>query len=37
MAFCGIGEDNMLLNIASLEHDHNEAVNIDIKEIAYEW
>lgn len=37
MAFRGIGEDNMLLNIASLEHDPNEAVNIDIKEIAYEW
>ena len=37
MAFRGIGEDNMLLNIASLEHDPNEAVNIDLKEIAYEW
>ncbi len=37
MAFKGIGEDNMLLNIANLEHDPDEAINIDLKEIIYEW
>ncbi len=37
MAFRGISENNMLLNIASIEHDPNEAINIDLKEITYEW
>jgi len=37
MAFRGLGENNMLLNIASIEHDPNEAINIDLKEISYEW
>lgn len=36
MAFCGIGKCNMLLNLASLEHDPNEAINIGIEEIEYE-
>lgn len=34
VAFRGIGEYNMLLN---LEHDPNEAINIDLSEIKYEW
>lgn len=37
MAFRGIGEYNMLLNLASIEHDPNEAINIELKEINYEW
>lgn len=37
MAFRGIGEYNMLLNLASIEHNPNEAVNIEIEEIKYEW
>lgn len=37
MAFKGIGEFNILLNLASIEHEPREAVNIDINEIKYEW
>jgi len=37
MAFQGIGEYNMLLNLASIEHNPNEAINIDLSEINYEW
>ena len=37
MAFNGIGEYNMLLNLASFEHDPTEAINIELNEIPYEW
>ena len=37
MAFRGMGEYNMLLNLASIEHNPSEAVNVDLKEIKYEW
>ncbi|MDA3876709.1 MAG: dTDP-4-dehydrorhamnose 3,5-epimerase [Halothiobacillus sp.] len=37
LAFRGIGEYNVLLNLASIEHDPIEAVNVDIDEIDYEW
>jgi len=37
VAFRGIGEYNILLNLASIEHDPNEAINIDLSEIKYEW
>lgn len=37
MAFQGVGEYNMLLNLASIEHNPNEAINIDLSEINYEW
>lgn len=37
MAFRGVQEENMLLNIANIEHDKNEAENIELKEIEYEW
>lgn len=37
MAFRGVGEYNMLLNLASVEHDPKEAINIDLSEIKYEW
>ena len=37
VAFRGECEDSMLLNIASIEHDPSEAINLDISEIKYEW
>ena len=37
IAFRGIGKYNTLLNIASIEHDPNEAVNKDIEAINYDW
>jgi len=37
VAFRGLGESNMLLNLANLEHDPKEAINIDLSEIKYAW
>jgi len=37
MAFQGVGEYNMLLNLASIEHDPTEALNKDLSEVNYEW
>ncbi len=37
MAFKGLEESNMLLNLASIEHDPNEAQNIELNEVLYEW
>lgn len=37
VAFRGIQAHNMLLNLANLEHDPKEAINIDLSEIHYEW
>lgn len=37
VAFRGLDESNMLLNLANLEHDPKEAVNIDLSEINYSW
>lgn len=37
MAFKGMSESSILLNIASIEHDPSEAVNLDIDEIKYAW
>ena len=37
MAFRGLEENSMLLNLASIEHDPSEAVNIDLEEISYDW
>lgn len=37
MAFRGIGDDNMLLNLASIEHDPSEAMTAKLDEISYEW
>ncbi|RUM69071.1 MAG: dTDP-4-dehydrorhamnose 3,5-epimerase [Sulfurospirillum sp.] len=37
VAFKGVGEYNMLLNLANLEHDPDEAVNIALEEIDYAW
>lgn len=36
-AFRGFDESNILLNIASIEHDPNEAEVLDLYEIEYEW
>ena len=37
MAFKGLDKYNMLLNLSSIEHDPNEAINIGIEEIKYGW
>ena len=37
MAFRGKDEYNMLLNIANIEHDPNEAITKELSEIKYEW
>ncbi|MHB8099939.1 MAG: dTDP-4-dehydrorhamnose 3,5-epimerase [Sulfuricurvum sp.] len=37
VAFRGIGEHNILLNLGSLEHDPEEAITINLDEITYEW
>jgi len=37
LAFRGVGINNMLLNLASIEHDPSEAENLDLKDIQYEW
>lgn len=37
LAFQGVGDNNMLLNLASIEHNPSEAINIGLSEIKYEW
>ncbi|MDQ1298578.1 MAG: hypothetical protein QG558_1117, partial [Campylobacterota bacterium] len=37
VAFKGLGEYNLLLNLASIEHDPHEAQNIELDKIAYNW
>lgn len=37
VAFRGIGEHNILLNLASIEHNPSESVNIELEEIVYAW
>jgi len=37
VAFRGLDDNNMLLNLASIEHDPNEAENLELSEISYEW
>ena len=37
MAFRGLEENSMLLNLASIEHDPKEPKNIELNEIKYEW
>ncbi len=37
MAFRGLEENSMLLNLASIEHNPSEAENIEIGEIKYDW
>lgn len=38
MSFRGAGEDvNLLLNIASIEHDPSESITANLSEIEYDW
>jgi dTDP-4-dehydrorhamnose 3,5-epimerase len=37
VAFRGVGETNMLLNLANMEHDSREALNLALNEIPYAW
>ena len=37
MAFRGLGESNILLNLASIEHDPSEAINRELDAIIYDW
>lgn len=37
MAFRGLQENNLLLNLGSIEHDPDESVNVDLADISYEW
>ena len=37
LAFRGLSDENILLNLASIEHNPEESENIDISEINYEW
>ncbi|WP_428026068.1 WxcM-like domain-containing protein [Arcobacter sp.] len=37
MAFRGLGEFNILLNLASIEHDPEESVNRKLEDIEYAW
>ena len=37
MGFKGVDDHNVLLNIASIEHDPSESVNIDLKDINHDW
>ncbi|HQS67297.1 MAG TPA: WxcM-like domain-containing protein [Sulfuricurvum sp.] len=37
VAFRGIEKENLLLNLADLEHDPQESINILLQEINYSW
>ena len=37
MAFKGLDENNMLLNLSSIEHDPDEYENMELTSIPYEW
>ena len=37
LAFRGIGENNILLNLANIEHDPSESIGLDLKSIKYDW
>ena len=37
VAFRGVDNYNMLLNLANLEHDPDEAINIGLQEVGYDW
>ena len=37
VAFRGLKEYNILLNLASIEHDSNESENVIISDINYDW
>ncbi len=37
LAFRGIGDNNILLNLASIEHNPDEVISVDLNKISYEW
>ena len=37
LAFRGLSDENILLNLASIEHNKNESKNIDIGSFDYNW
>jgi len=37
VAFEGLGDANIVLNVASIEHNSGESINVDIEAINYEW
>lgn len=37
VAFRGINSNNLLLNIASIEHDPDETENLNLEDIKYDW
>ena len=37
VAFMGLDEENILLNISSIEHDPSEAKNLKLSKIDYNW
>lgn len=37
VAFQGIAIQNILLNLSNIEHNINEAINLDLDEIKYRW
>ena len=37
LSFRGLSTENMLLNLASIEHDPSEVTNLDLQEIEYDW
>ena len=37
VAFQGIANQNILLNLSNIEHSSEEALNIDLEEIKYKW
>jgi dTDP-4-dehydrorhamnose 3,5-epimerase len=37
LAFQGRSANNMLLNIASIEHEPSEAINMNIEDLKYSW
>lgn len=37
MAFRGIGSQNILFNLSNIEHNPDEAINVDLYKIDYKW
>ena len=37
LAFRGLSVENILLNLASIEHNANESVNVDLYDFDYDW
>ena len=37
LAFRGLSKENMLLNLASIEHNVDESENVDLHDFGYDW